>query len=635
MSKTFGNGRYQVIDKLGAGGMAIVYKAQDTVLNRIVTVKVLREQFASDEDFTQRFRREAQAVASLSHTNIVSIYDVGKEEDQEYIVMEFVDGRNLKEYIKEHAPLPLDKSIDIAKQICDALDHAHKHQIIHRDIKPHNILITEDGRVKVTDFGIARAASAATVTHTGTIVGSVHYFSPEQARGEVTNEQSDLYSLGIILYEMVTGSLPYDGESPISIALKHMNEEPKPPSQINPAVAKNLEHVILRAIAKYPSERYANAQEFKQDLIRVAQGLGTAPFKPGHRTGDNELTQVMSPVADKVKDKSTAAKPKRRIRPIAVVALIILILLGIGGSAYAWFNNYVHVPQTAMPDLRHLTISEATAKLQLSKLQLSAANVTYESSDTEPEGHIISQYPSPGTVIKITRPDISVVVSQGPKTATFPDVTTTQTNKDQALETIQSAGFTKQPKIDYVNSDTVPANIVISQNPAPNTDYPVNGDISLQVSKGPANQSISMPDVIGLSKDAAVQQLSQQRITVTTTAQTSTLYPEGYVIDSSPKPNADVMQGSNVTLVVSQGPGPVSKLILAKDTTSILQSLNIPNDGKQHQVVIKLHDYRGWIQVDQFTYQPNVPYTKDIQYFPTATLQIWVDGQDAYNNDFS
>ncbi|MFZ3132471.1 MAG: protein kinase, partial [Desulfosporosinus sp.] len=233
MSKIFG-GRYEVLERIGDGGMAIVYKAKDLLLNRVVTIKVLREQFTTDEDFIRRFRREAQSAASLSHPNIVSIYDVGKEGDTEYIVMEYVEGRNLKEIIREYAPLSTDQSINLGRQITEAIQNAHEHHIIHRDIKPHNILVTEDGHAKVTDFGIARAVSSATVTHTGDIVGSVHYLSPEQAKGLQSNEQSDIYSLGIVLYELITGKVPYDGETPITIVLKHLQEQPVLPSKINP-----------------------------------------------------------------------------------------------------------------------------------------------------------------------------------------------------------------------------------------------------------------------------------------------------------------------------------------------------------------------------------------------------------------
>lgn len=259
-------GRYEVIERVGGGGMALVYKAQDLLLNRNVAIKVLRQQFVHDEEFIRRFRREAQSAASLSHPNVVSIYDVGQEDDVHYIVMEYVEGKNLNEIIKERAPLQVDESVRIASQIADALDHAHHNQIIHRDIKPHNILIGRNGRVKVTDFGIARAVTSTTITQTGSVVGSVHYFSPEHAKGIVTGEKSDLYSLGIVLYQMLTGQLPFLGESPISVALKHLQEEFDEPRKFNPLIPQSVENVILKSMRKNPQERYQSAKEMQTDL---------------------------------------------------------------------------------------------------------------------------------------------------------------------------------------------------------------------------------------------------------------------------------------------------------------------------------------------------------------------------------
>lgn len=246
--------------------MALVYKAHDVLLNRNVAIKVLRQQFVNDEEFIRRFRREAQSAASLSHPNVVSVYDVGQEDDIHYIVMEYVEGQNLNEIIKERAPLQVDEAIRIASQIADALDHAHHNQIIHRDIKPHNILIGRNGRVKVTDFGIARAVTSTTITQTGSVVGSVHYFSPEHAKGVATGEKSDLYSLGIVLYQMLTGRLPFLGESPISVALKHLQEHFEEPRSVNPMIPQSVENIILKSMRKNPGERYQSAKEMLVDL---------------------------------------------------------------------------------------------------------------------------------------------------------------------------------------------------------------------------------------------------------------------------------------------------------------------------------------------------------------------------------
>ncbi len=259
-------GRYEILGRVGGGGMAIVYKGLDILLHRHVAVKVLRQQYVHDEEFIQRFRREAQAAASLSHPNVVSIYDVGQEEDIHYIVMEYVEGTTLNEQIKEKAPLQVEEAVHIASQICDALDHAHHNQIIHRDIKPHNILIGKNGRVKVTDFGIARAVTSSTITQTGSVVGSVHYFSPEHAKGTPTGEQSDLYSLGIVMYQMLTGRLPFLGESPISVALKHLQEDVEEPRKVNPLIPQSVENIILRAMRKSTSERYRSAKDMLSDL---------------------------------------------------------------------------------------------------------------------------------------------------------------------------------------------------------------------------------------------------------------------------------------------------------------------------------------------------------------------------------
>ncbi|WP_040948595.1 Stk1 family PASTA domain-containing Ser/Thr kinase, partial [Gorillibacterium massiliense] len=260
------SGRYEIIEIIGGGGMALVYRARDILLNRIVAVKVLRPQFVHDEEFIQRFRREGQSAAALSHPNIVSIYDVGQRGDIHFIVMEYVEGTTLNDLIKERAPLQVEEAVNIASQICDALDHAHSNQIIHRDIKPHNILIGRNGRVKVTDFGIARAGASSSITQTGSVVGSVHYFSPEHAKGTLAGAKSDLYSLGIVLYQMLTGKLPFSGESPVSVALKHLQENVPEPRKVNPLIPQSVENVILKAMRKNPDNRYQSAREMLADL---------------------------------------------------------------------------------------------------------------------------------------------------------------------------------------------------------------------------------------------------------------------------------------------------------------------------------------------------------------------------------
>ncbi|SMO46658.1 Serine/threonine protein kinase [Melghirimyces algeriensis] len=264
-------GRYEIISRIGGGGMAVVYKARDVLLNRYVAIKVLNESLSNDSEFIRRFSREAQAAASLSHPNVVGVYDVGQEDYTHYIVMEYIEGPTLKEYIQQYSPLTAEEIVSIASQICDALAHAHENQIVHRDVKPHNILLSYNGRAKVTDFGIARASTSSTITQAGSVMGSVHYFSPEQARGGLIGAKSDIYSLGVVLYEMVTGEIPFDGDSAISIAMKHLQEPVRDPAKLNPNVPQSIHHVIMRALEKDPDDRYPSIRDMKEELDVIFQ----------------------------------------------------------------------------------------------------------------------------------------------------------------------------------------------------------------------------------------------------------------------------------------------------------------------------------------------------------------------------
>lgn len=301
-------GRYQVETRIGGGGMAIVYKAKDLILHRQVAVKILRSQFGMDEDFVNRFHREAQAVASLSHPNVVGVYDVGQDDETHYIVMEYIEGHTLKEVINQQGALPIEEAVRISIQICDALDHAHQNNIIHRDIKPHNIMIGKNGRVKVTDFGIARAVTSTTITHTNSILGSVHYFSPEQARGGVSAEKSDIYSLGIVLYEMVTGQLPFSGDSPITIALKHLQEPLPEPRESNPNIPQSVENIIFKALVKDPFLRYSSARAMLLDLETCLLPERRDEEKVVFPV-DNEQTRVVPVITPEMLEQAYQTRP--------------------------------------------------------------------------------------------------------------------------------------------------------------------------------------------------------------------------------------------------------------------------------------------------------------------------------------
>jgi len=559
VGKMYG-GRYEIEEKIGAGGMAIVYKAKDTLLNRTVAIKVLREQFASDDGFILRFHREAQSAASLSHQNIVSIYDVGKDGQEEYIVMECVRGMTLKDMIRNQAPLLPEKAIHIAYQIGEALAHAHANHIIHRDIKPQNILITLDGKVKVTDFGIARAASAAALTHTGDIVGSVHYLSPEQAKGVQTNEQSDIYSLGIILYEMITGKLPYDGDTPITIALKHIQEEAEQPGKIVSGVSAEMNTVIMKALAKSVNDRYKNVNEFLGDLDKILTGQTIIwDNKLIFETPDVLQTQVhkglqekMTTFANKKELENTLHKRRKNKKTAAVIYALLIVLIVSGVSFAAW--NYMYIPDVAVPDLKGLTLEQAAVKLKQERLVL-GQNVQYAFSDTVESDKILSQTYEPKTMVKAGR-TVDVTVSKGMQIIELPDVTTDNPVVENAVNIIRAAGFDGEITFKEMLHPTVPQGRVIGQNPAPKSKWPKNGKIELFVSKGIELSIAVMPDVSGMSAEEAKSILETYKLIVTADTEGSLLYPPNAVITTLPGPGKPVKQGTEAKMIVSLGPGP-------------------------------------------------------------------------------
>ncbi|GAB6173626.1 Stk1 family PASTA domain-containing Ser/Thr kinase [Paradesulfitobacterium aromaticivorans] len=635
VSKVFG-GRYEVLEQIGTGGMAVVYKAKDVLLNRIVTIKVLREQFGSDEEFLRRFRREAQSAASLSHSNIVSIYDVGKDGDIEYIVMEYIEGRNLKEIIRNYAPLSPEQAILIAKQIGEAIHHAHEHHIIHRDIKPQNILVTAEGKVKVTDFGIARAVSSATVTHTGNIVGSVHYLSPEQAKGVQTNEQSDIYSLGIILYELVTGKVPYDGETPIAIALKHLQEEAVPPSKLNPRIGQELENVIMRAVAKSPDTRYPTARELLKDLDRVQAGLPVEWSKP-KEIYDIGATIVHKSLSKEIAEASKAdtPRPKKKWNKRWIWAVVLGAVLILLGGTGLWARNYVVGASTTVPPLEGLNVPDAGKALQAAKLVL-APNPAEEFNDKMEKGKVIRQIPASGSSLKEGK-EVTVVVSKGPDMAVFPDLINPPVSKDNALTNLQNFGFTAEPTIETRPGLDIPEGMVVEQDPAPKTPWAKSGPIHLVVSGGPLLQTISMPNVVGVGAAEARKILQDNKLNdVVVNSEPSNTYPRDVVISTTPKANESVQQGSQVTMVISGGPGPMAREL---DQRMLLANLlhAVPNDGKTHNVAIKINDSRGQVEVWQGSYQvgmtEGVP--DGVRYYPPAVMQILVDGTIEYEDKVS
>ncbi|HEY8346914.1 MAG TPA: Stk1 family PASTA domain-containing Ser/Thr kinase [Symbiobacteriaceae bacterium] len=554
--------RYRIGERIGGGGMALVYRAEDMQLGREVAVKVLRGHFGSDEDFVRRFRREAQNAASLSHPNVVQIYDIGQEDDLHYIVMELVEGKTLKTLIQEQGPLPVIQAAEIAIQILSALAHAHAQRIVHRDIKPHNILISKSGQVKVTDFGIARATTSDTVTHTGSILGSAHYFSPEQADGQPTGECSDIYSVGVVLYEMVTGTVPFQGESPITVALKHIREKPLPPSQLNPEVPVELEEIILRALEKAPADRYPSAAAMKEALEQFIRDheAGRTHLRDGDfptmdlRTMRTHKAQgATAEWSDPAAIEQTGSKKgdwRKRLPRIAGVALLVVLLaVGLVWGAV----RFLAVPVVEVPDVTGMYLKDAQEALAAAGLQWTLGSEEF--SDEVPQTHVIRTDPEPGSLVKKGR-KIRLDISRGPETKQVPDVRNLTVEEARAL--LESERF----KVEITEkAHTAKAGLVVDQLPAPLTNLKAGSTIHLVVSSGP----LLVPQVAGKTVDQVRQTLTAAGLVPGDVTYVEDItYPEGIVITTDPAPDTAVEPGQKVNLIVSKGapkPTPFEKVI--------------------------------------------------------------------------
>lgn len=517
MLRTLG-GRYTLQEQIGGGGMAVVYRAVDTLLGRTVAVKMLRQQHTGDEDLVTRFRQEAQSAARLSHPNIVSLYDIGVSDGDYYIVMEYVDGPTLKEVIKERAPLPVREVVDITGQICDALEHAHAHQIIHRDIKPHNILLTAAGTVKVTDFGIARAITGDTITHESggaSVLGSVHYFSPEQARGAMTDMKSDIYSMGVVMYEMLTGELPFSGDSPVSVALKHLRERFVEPRVLSPDIPQSLENIVLRCLVKSPDARYPNMRAVKLDLKDALVNPDVPKFvMPVEVTEETIAIPTLSNASGSAGTShagtaATSARAKKK-RPWWMGVIwggVAVAVLCIGAfAAYYILMALVQVKDVTLPNVVGMTERQAMTSLQ--KVGFSAAQVTalHEANASEPKGTVYAQNPVAQTPVKPSR-ELTLYVSSGQPQISMPSLQGMPV--DQAIAQLVNLGFSKvNIKTQKVQNSQVPIGSVVGTTPTAGTNLTANANIVIQESSG----QTTIPDVLGLSLPLAEEALQSANL---------------------------------------------------------------------------------------------------------------------------
>lgn len=499
--------RYEITEKIAQGGMSVVYKALDLNLNRYDAIKVLNQEFASNKEILERFKQEANAVAFLSHPNIVNIYNVGSEDNIHYIVMEYVKGDTLKEIIRAKGHLSNEETLNYSYQIARALESAHNSNIIHRDIKPQNIIVTKDGLVKVTDFGIAKHSDSATITNSGKIIGSAHYFSPEQARGNMTDQRSDIYSLGITMYEMVTGSVPFDAESPITIALKHMQEALPSPRKLNSKVSDGLEKVIMRATEKNPIERYQKIEDLMTDMRALMNG-GQLTMESSSTI--NGSTQIMSAVVPErgfhMEDDDMIDDPKpennRKKALIIGLAMILVVVLGafIGDRVFGGNSNKPPVVQeevdVEVPVLKDLMKDEADALLKEKGLVLEVQST--EPSDL-PVDTVIKSIPESGQMVK-KGSTVAVILSAGKEEKLVPDITGITT--DTARMILENNGF-NLGQVSEENDDLIPEGEIISQDPAVNTSLPKGSAVNVLVSKGAEVKVANMPSLIAKTEREA------------------------------------------------------------------------------------------------------------------------------------
>ena len=542
--------RYEILEKIGNGGMATVYKARCHVLNRNVAVKVLKEEFTTDAEFVKRFNIEAQSAASLSHPNIVSIYDVGNEGDIYYIVMELVQGKTLKEIITDEGILPWKWTVNIAIQIASALEVAHRHNIVHRDIKPHNIIITEDGTAKVTDFGIAKAVSNSTITSFGATIGSVHYFSPEQARGGYTDAKSDLYSLGVVMYEMLTGKVPFDADTPVSVALKHMQEVPAEPKTLNPTIPDSVNKIIIKAMQKEPSLRYISATEMLTDLKESIKNPN-GNFVVMSKAVTDEPTRVMSvEEAEKEAKREEKQGKKKKDKAKKIVLIVFLCLLIFFGAMFGTWKLLTggRTKEVQIPSLVGTNIEEAKTKLDELKLKY---EITEEySPEGKEEGTILSQEPKYQDNYKINETEvIKLVVSKGIEMVAVPKVTGDA--KDDAISKLEEANL-KVEIAEEIN-EKVQEGVVIKQEPAANEQISKDSTVKIYVSLGRGIKEVTVPYVVGKQEAEAKKALEAAGLTVGTVKyESDTTKPNGEVIKQGIDADKKVDEQTPVSLTVNK-----------------------------------------------------------------------------------
>jgi len=607
-------GRYTLLERIGAGGMAVVYKAHCSLLDRMVAVKILREELSQDEQVVQRFKREAQSVARLSHPNIVSIYDVGSEAGYYYIVMEYIDGITLKEAIQSEQGMKPERALQIAIQVCSALSHAHRQGIIHRDIKPQNIILSKDDAVKVTDFGIALAAAGGTLTHSGKLLGSVHYISPEQAKGSIIDQTSDLYSLGAVLYELITGRVPFEGDSPIAVAFQHVNAPIVPPAQILPALAPSIDYLINKSLSKNPRQRFATAQEMQQALEAALEGKSVDLIESrlivSTGASDSAHTMQLNPVAKA--EKTVIHSTSRNKWPRLAWSMGLLLLVAV--AAYLMAPRFVAVPDLVVPSVQGKMLEEALHELQQSGLQ--GTVLTQEFNASVGKNRVISQVPVPNALVKPGR-EIQLAISLGPAMGIVPNLK--GKNFDESSVLIANAGFIVGA-IEPVFLAQTPLDEVLSQIPAAETQQPLGTPISLIVNRGQQQTSSEMPSLLTLTIEEGGKLASQLEIVISPIREKpSDQFFAGHIIEQDVLPGTKLMPGSTVGITVSSGPGPAAK------TEGF--AIRMPESETRQELIVTVTDQKSQREEYRGFHESGELVNAIIHYFGAGKAQAVIDGK--------
>lgn len=557
--------RYELQELIGGGGMADVYKAQDKLLDRAVAVKILHQQYANDAEFVEKFRREATAAAKLAHPNIVNIYDVGEDGGSQYIVMEYVSGPTLKEVIQQKGCLEPIEAVRIAKEIASALESAHRNNLVHCDIKPHNILVMPDGHIKVTDFGIARAVSASTMTYSGSVMGSVHYFSPEQAKGTVITTKSDVYSLGVVLYEMLTGQLPFNGETSVSIALKHLQEEPVPIRQLNPSIPPVLEAIVQKAMSKDPADR-PSSTELYADLNQAKAMLTDRGASQEAVSNDPFATRMIPRITPEMMAEQRLERPANK--PIGsredyqpqyqpqeeksifksksfIAVLVGILLMGFFVGSFLSFGKFWSSAEINVPDVVGKSSVVAQQILEDKNLRV---KIVEANDDSVPAGQVVSQYPEAGAKVKEQRL-VTITVSKGGQELTMPDLKSM--SRSNAEEKLKKMGL-KLGAVFEENSKE-PAGTVINQDPRSGSKITKGQTVDITVSLGEKKKEITVQNYTGLSVDSAKSNLEANGLSLGGISEEASTRPKGTVIGQSPSAGSTTTEGSSVSLIISSG----------------------------------------------------------------------------------